>query len=1576
MLIAMAGLASPIGIVWFIQRYLFPRTPLWLVIIGMAAVIAVIGLIGYLIPKLFGRSAKQRAKKMEAALASGAEAGPVSMDLRAAVKSNNEKFFTAIRDMRKLGISVYDLPWYIVIGDSGCGKTKLINEGGLTFSTGKPEGYQLGTLNYNWWFTEDAIFVDMAGRLCNPQDDADYREWESFLRTVGTGRKGYPINGALLCVSAEHLLQDPPEKHEADANTMLERLRDMQGKLGVTFATYLVVTKCDKIVGFMQFFDRAERDITIKNQIFGWSKPGEFSALYEPERFSQDFDGVYGRLNELRLRRLNDEADEFELGMAYSFPEEFRHLRDPLQTYIRTLFPAIKNPRAVKNLIFRGVYYTSATQQGGLILRHLSERLGSDAAAQFQPLESLYPRPRPHFVKDLLFRKAFPEQGLVFRNEQDVLRNRKLARALMYGSAAVGALLLVLLVVSSIQFGKLIGGPRDDATRAPGLVDKPVEALTLVGRLDGDVKVLKGSVWPSILSLGIGADRPVQYLTRIQMALFEHSVLHPLLAETDRSLPKARVAPAADAQGAVPFDQYRGALEEYVGWYGCAGQDTLPGSIDYASFEKLCAVIPKQAPVLATQRQDVFDQAKRYFSTIRGVKDWPNPSRFLSGKRFDPPRTIRAGIVKLHEYGEHYAVLSEEHPDPVIREWMRLRNRCAQIHDAYQAMLAATEAPVQTQEQLDRFRLTFEESYTKLAQAMDECAWRGKGSGGFVRIPLLRDALKKQRQAWLEYQKALADAYGRCGPHDEPGAAVLTGAITALIGGDSELRGLDRLLADSIQAAGLADRGYFAEFFGDSFDKIVREVDESYAHVLVLKRGGEAKDDQLELTDQLRGTVRPVLDKVHARLATLGAGQGGDTAAAWVTGLKGVLFPDKPDDKAGAIDVAVLDARWDGKKLERLNATYQDLIRKGEGTVLLRTMETRLQQTGPLGLAELASEWRSTQRSAYYIPVPAAAEATPASKESAPPPVAKQPSGPPPVVAQPKAPGPVAPVAPAGPVAPVGPAGTGQVPNFASPDFLNARAKECVELLRFLADFGPDFYFSRTTDAKPLNQRCAELVEAAWKRYCEGYVQARATAYQNKSLAELQRVARWNEHWEKFAGQFQPGKAADADPRNAIRDEFQPALGEILHATRWAAYLPESGWWLEQQDEYYGAQKRKVGAIFDAALQSQWSQGAFARSASAGRNTPATIAKPWDTLAGDYADRWVAWCDAVGAAAKLPRKFDTDQVLGKPPAIPWTDIPTLRGESGLNDERITQQLVESQQKAQVLLTAELTDIFCGVQAQYFGDRAPFGGWPYLEERGAGLTAMETVKLEELTQFLLAVQRAETALAALDQGLPDEPVRQARRAFLKACGEWRSFLGLSAQAAATPLDVTIWTEDPVGEPFGQERVDDTAQHYYQKVQLAIGLRLQQAAEAAAAARALDFQTTERGQARSVRAVWDWTRPPDLQEVTFELVDGIQPERQDFHYPKIKPRVLGAPGPLALCAYLHRYGRYVDGNWYLSHGVDLAEKFKDAGHGELVSQIPGGKETVGEKFVIRLPAGRNLPDPIPRLAPAGGAAKAGE
>lgn len=1586
-LLAVVGLASPVGAIFFLHRYVFPGVSIVTVVIGVVLVVIVVALLAMGITWLFGRKSKARARKMEQELA-GSAAGPVSMDLRAAIKSNNERFFGAIREMRKLGISVYDLPWYVVIGDSGCGKTKLINEGGLTFSTGKPEGYQLGTLNYNWWFTEDAIFVDMAGRLCNPQEDSDRREWEAFLNTVSKGRKGYPINGVLLCVSAEHLLQEPPEQHEADANTMLERLRDLQGKLGVTFATYLVITKCDKIVGFMQFFDRAERDITIKNQIFGWSRPGDFSELYEPEGFASDFNELYGRLHELRLRRLNDDADEFELGMAYSFPEEFRELREPLHTYMRTLFPAIKSPRAVKNLIFRGVYFTSATQQGGLILRHLAERLGADAASQLPPLESMYPRPRPHFVKDLLFRKVFPEEGLVFRNEQEVVRNRRLARLLAIGTGAVAVVMLVLLIVSSLQFGRLITEPRGRAQSAAELRGKTAESLPLLTQLGQDVSTLRSSVWPVLLSLGLGADAPARGLTDIQLRLFEDSILGPTLEQTERVLREGRVARPGEtaAPGAWPYTVFEPALRTYLAWYGCARGTGRPEGYDFAAYEALAALIPTSADPLGTKRSEVADVARNYFTTVQGRAGWHNPVRGLADE-VRSAAALRTGLKALHDHLEFYATLGAQHPNPTIAEWMRIRDAAAQIERSYAAILVAANQPIRTQQELETFRTTFNTEYALLTQAVDGCTWRGPSEGAIRRIPQLRDAVLAQRGSdgaegaaaptaarpgqWLEVRRSLRAAYTRCRATPASDDAVI-GLLNALVVGDGrDFRGLDRVLAESLRQAGLANREYFPEFFGPEFTSWVQEVDAEYAHILTLARGADAgRDDAIVVNPALRDVIRPVLDQIHVQLAALGSG-GTDlaTAAAWAEQMQAVLFPPPAAGGGDISGLAQLDPRWKPQELQALNRTYRDLIRKGAGTALLRTMEDSLSAAGAWGAGELASNWRSTQPSAYFIPVPAAVERprAPETTPTAPPP--PTPGGPPPVL--PTGGAPPSPVQPRSeaPTPADRPAGQGQIPACASPDFLNARALEVVQLTRFLADFGGHVYFMEDEATTPLHQRCATLVNAAWKKYCDSYVAAWSTAYGGIRLPALDRLSQVEPRWETFAGQFRPPAGGGLTARQAVQDEFQPAFAEIIRAIRWATYLPESGWWLQAPDDYYGAQKRAVAQAYDDALAVHWAHGQFARRAEAPAAAGSNIPRPWEATAAEFTARWGAWCEAVAAVATLPRRFDEAPGRGVPTlsGVPWEGLANLRSETQLGDELLTQRLVEFQQRAQAVLDVELTSIYVGLQDEALGRVAPYRGWPYLNEAGTGLTAMDTVAFEAFRDLLMRIQRAEELLGALEQALPESDVRRRRLAFLSGSTQWRRFMGLDAQGAPAPLDVIVRTSDPLGEPVSQERVNDSAQHYYRRVELNIGLRLQEAGDRGAV-RPVEFETTAAARAERRQTVWEWSRAIDLPELTFQLMDGLQPERQDFRYPPIKPRVLGRPSALALCAFLHRYGTRHEGTWLVTLGVNLAEKFREAGNPELVARLPRQDMVVGERFLFQLPQGRDLPEPITPLEPA--------
>ncbi|MHC4092442.1 MAG: type VI secretion protein IcmF/TssM N-terminal domain-containing protein, partial [Planctomycetota bacterium] len=887
MMLAMAGLGSPAGIIYILKKYLFPGWSWIKVILVVAAVIAVISLLGFIVAKLFGRGRRKRSKKMAADLASEADSDRVSMDGRAAIKANNEKFFNAIRDMRKnLGLSVYDLPWYVVIGDSGCGKTRLINEGGLTFSTGKPEGYQLGTLNYNWWFTEDAIFVDMAGRLCNPQEDADRREWQAVLGAIAKGRKGFPINGVLVCVSAEHLLQDPAEKVEQEANTALERLRDLQGKLGVTFATYLVVTKCDKILGFMQLFDRAERDITVKNQIFGWSKPGDFHELHDPESFGEDFDRVYERLNELRLRRLNDEVDEIDVGMAYSFPEEFRELRAPLQTYVRTLFPMIKNPRAIKNLIFRGIYFTSATQEGELILKHLTERLGADAAGQFPTLD-LYPNKRPYFIKDLLFRKVFPEHGLVFRNEEQAVRNRKLGKMLRVGSVALAVLLFGMVGVSTWKFRQVIGKPRDDAwATKPDDAYTPRDALARAGDLGSDVTYLRSNLgWARVLSLGIGTHQPINDLNTIRAGLFEKALLREALQDIGEALRSTKLGDPRDGEEArLNAAAYLDALEQYVAWFSCADEANPADHMDFDSFKQLCAVVYDEDSPIVAQREDFFSQASAYFNVIQDKEGWRNPARFMGAGGVEPPQTIRQALQEAHRYLKGYATLDADHPDAKIREWMRIRAGCADVESSYGQILDAAREDPQTLEELQAFKKQFVDSYVTFASAVEDLRWQGEASGIRTVIPPLRTAILAQQALWVGYQEKLEQAYESCSSVPDERVS----AMVASLGKGSDewgLPGLDRELWSSLREARLTDRQYDPALF-DVFEEVVREVHTEYAHVITLETGEGTESDALLKTDGVQ-TVGRVVTQIHDRLLAAELDPSGDagTPGQWIEEL-------------------------------------------------------------------------------------------------------------------------------------------------------------------------------------------------------------------------------------------------------------------------------------------------------------------------------------------------------------------------------------------------------------------------------------------------------------------------------------------------------------------------------------------------------------------------------------------------------------------------------------------------------------------------------------------------------------------
>ena len=1569
MMVAMAGLGTPMGAIYLLKRILFPTTPLIYIILGIAAVLGLLALVGWLISKGFTRGKRKRSKKMGADLAESGAAGPVAMDVRATIKSNNEKFFSATRRMRKeFGVDVYDLPWYITIGDSGCGKTKLINEGGLTFSAGKPEGYQLGTLNYNFWFTEDAVFIDMAGRLCNPQDDGDHREWQAFLDTVSKGRRGFPINGALVCISAEHLLQDSPEKHEEDANTALERLRELQSKLGVTFATYLIITKCDKILGFMQLFDRAERDITVKNQIFGWSKPGNFDELYDPEKFGGDFDELYGRLNELRLRRLNDEIDGQELGSAYTFPEEFREIRAPLQTYIRTLFPFVKNPKAMKNLVFRGVYCTSATQQGSVILKHLAERLGEEAAAHFAPLESMYPRPRPYFIKDVLFRKVFLEQGLVFRNEQQVRRNRKLAKWLTWGSAAMFVVLISLLTWSFMTFEELMGEPRKHVAAARDDWAEAPRSLDTAELLETDIQDLDGSWAAWFLSMGRGADGPIEDLTTVQAGLFEKGVLGRAISELQRGLRSTELAESERRSGDQGLRQsFESTLGNYLAWLGCATKSKeAPEVFTEDNKAHVHEVVKEDRAII--RRDGFFAFTKRYFDAVAegklGEDRMPTspqaPDAFPASddEREKAEQVARQTVVQAVEHLRQYfmrrATVDENHPDPTIREWMRILDQCRTVEQAYAAILDLDYTQIRSLADLDEYKNDYDRNLKRLNKALKACQWQVERvvDEGPTRIKPLHEAILSQRAEWDQSIKNLLEAYGKCEAPEAESEAILAliREVQEVGPGARDKSGLDQVLWGSLRDQTLirGEIGYSRENL-EKIGEFMTAVEKLYSHLLVLKPGGPTSSDRIALA---AGAER-VLDALNEAYAKVDVDWIGNDETMpprdWDERIDQLARSQSEPEADGQF--ADLVESWRSADLGRFLTGNTALARRGRLTSALTALDRQLSDIGD-GDWGLATMWSPDAyldriRSHHLIRIKAPEKETPGEREGR----RKERPGRRPrererimpgrksrriesqeadrrkVVQQRRA--------------------QKEVPRCATRGFINESLGDAYNLRLLLVEHIRSEDFLASTDGD-LPRLCADGLLRACRVYLEKYFIEWLAAYRAERL-EIEGIAQ-SENWPAFR------RALD---RSGIDTVLESLAGEVLQHVAWAEY------------DFEDDSLREFRDLIAVARDKSWGEFEF-QNRIVGRESGDDRTYPWDSVAQVLAGSWNDFRRQVKDLRSFAGSFRDPDGLVPLAAIKWDPLEARYAEP-LQDMLTVMDLQTVFRTGQILLGRELQNILLRRRKQLKMDHPDLPFMPRDRQR------LGAVDPEGFLRFLQEMKHAQTYFKILDVELPGS---KERRSFYEGCEQWRKLIGEDEREAWTkPLEVKItlgldvggegagypWT-DAAKLDYKQARAPTTGvANFHEEVQLCLGLS---GSESITECIVLYTQRD----IRSAECQWRWPGSNEGDVLFFRVCGegGKESVWQDAKIQPFKSAPVCEPGKLSLLALLNACSKASPDRkvWRFGIAWDLAamaqaEAIRDRTYHETVSamQTRGGETYVGT--MCEFSFDRRIPEPIPGL-----------
>jgi type VI secretion system protein ImpL len=409
------------------------------------------GWIGRLIWKAWRR------KRTNAALIQGMSSGTAAGDREAQVLA--ERFAEAMtrlkgatgRSLLQPGAYLYELPWYVFVGAPGSGKTTALMNAGLQFLLGDgKQGAELrgvgGTRNCDWWFTREAVLIDTAGRYTLQESDAkaDAQAWDSFLGLLKKTRPRQPLNGVLLTVNVQDLLQQGAPERAQHAAKLRERLHELQSKLGVAAPVYVLVTKVDLIAGFNENF--ADLPQEERDQVWGFTLPWQAGAPADiTAAFDSGYAGLEQRLGERMPERLLATRDPQRRAAAFGFHQEFAALRGPLREFLATVFASGGSLQATPPM--RGVYFTSGTQEGTPIDRVMGA-LGRSFGLTRRASASLAGQGRSYFLRQLLHDLVFVERGLGVWNAGAERRRRTLYWSGVAGLATLSVALLVGWAVS------------------------------------------------------------------------------------------------------------------------------------------------------------------------------------------------------------------------------------------------------------------------------------------------------------------------------------------------------------------------------------------------------------------------------------------------------------------------------------------------------------------------------------------------------------------------------------------------------------------------------------------------------------------------------------------------------------------------------------------------------------------------------------------------------------------------------------------------------------------------------------------------------------------------------------------------------------------------------------------------------------------------------------------------------------------------------------------------------------------------------------------------------------------------
>jgi type VI protein secretion system component VasK len=237
----------------------------------------------------------------------------------------------------------YAIPWYLVVGNPGSGRSTALHSMNLTWegsdgplTTGLPQ--QLCT----FWKPKEAVFIEPEATVLGAGRQPE--QLKELCLELRTTRPREPLDGLILILNINDFIDLDEKSIEDYANGLRRYMLEIGQTLQADVPTYVVLTRYDAVWGFAEVFQwTPERK---KEDPWGFTLPPETPSQESLPPIKVQLEGLNARLEAFCLARLCSEDPVEQRVRSFQHLAEVRALMEKLRLVFNVLAMANAYERA------------------------------------------------------------------------------------------------------------------------------------------------------------------------------------------------------------------------------------------------------------------------------------------------------------------------------------------------------------------------------------------------------------------------------------------------------------------------------------------------------------------------------------------------------------------------------------------------------------------------------------------------------------------------------------------------------------------------------------------------------------------------------------------------------------------------------------------------------------------------------------------------------------------------------------------------------------------------------------------------------------------------------------------------------------------------------------------------------------------------------------------------------------------------------------------------------------------------------------------------------------------------------